>query len=112
MTPLGWLLAVTMTAGWMKLFSADPRLGFLSAAADFRAKLAADGGTPPAQVAVWQQQLMNSYINAAVTGVFLVLVVVVVVACARVWWQLLAGRRAADLREEPYVPLAGSPAVR
>ena len=111
-TPLGWLLAVTMTAGWMKLFSADPRLGFLSAAADFRAKLAADGGTPPAQVAVWQQQLMNSYINAAVTGVFLVLVVVVVVACARVWWQLLAGRRAADLREEPYVPLAGSPAVR
>ena len=112
LAPLAWLLAVTMTAGCMKLFSADPRLGFLSAAADLRGKLAADGGTPLAQVTAWQQQLMNSYINAAVTGAFLVLVVVVVVSCARVWWQLLAGQRAADLREEPYVPLAGHPAVR
>ena len=101
--PLAWLLAVTMTAGGMKIFSADPRLGFLTAAADLKKKLAADGGAPLAQVTAWQHQLVNNYINAAVTGAFLVLVAIVVLTCARVWWQLLAGKRAADLHEEPYV---------
>ena len=104
--PLAWLLAVTMTAGWMKIFSSDPRLGFLAAAADLQKKLAADGGTPLAQITAWQHQLFNNYVNAAVTGAFLVLVAVVFLTCARVWWQLLAGKRAADLHEEPYVAVA------
>jgi len=104
--PLAWLLSVTMTAGFMKIFSADPRLGFLTAAADLRRKLAADGGSPLAQTTLWQHQLFNNYINAAVTGIFLVLVATVVLTCARVWWQLLVGRRAPDLHEEPYVPVA------
>jgi carbon starvation protein len=85
--PLAWLLAVTGTAGWMKIFSADPRLGFLSAAAAAQ--------TP--------RLAFNAHVDAAVTAVFLVLTVVVVLANARVWWQLLAGRRLPDLREEPFV---------
>ncbi len=99
--PLLWLLAVTMTAGWMKIFSADPRLGFLSAARDFSAKI--DAGGTPAQLKQWGQLLFNNQVNAFVTGTFLVLVALVVVTCVRVWWQLLTGRRAPDLREEPYV---------
>jgi len=102
--PLAWLLAVTMTAGWMKIFSADPRLGFLTAADGLQKKISAGG--PAAQLTAWQHQLFNNEVNAAVTGIFLVLVAVVVLTCARVWWQLLAGRRAPDLREEPYVPVA------
>ena len=37
------------------------------------------------------------------TATFLVLVAIVVLASMRVWWQLLAGKRALELREEPYV---------
>ncbi len=85
--PLAWLLAVTLTAGWMKIFSQDPRLGFLAAAAS----------------AASPRQALNARVDAAVTAVFLALVAVVVLANARVWWQLLAGRRAPDLREEPFV---------
>jgi len=42
----------------------------------------------------------------------MVLVLIVVAASARVWWQLLAGRRPADLHEEPYVALAATEAAK
>ncbi|MFA5264113.1 MAG: carbon starvation CstA family protein [Opitutaceae bacterium] len=99
--PLAWLLSVTMSAGWMKIFSDDPRIGFLRAAHDLRDKLAAGGAAQ--QVAQWERLLINNYVNAAVTGLFLVLVALIVIANARVWWLLLSGRRELDLREAPYV---------
>src|SRR5882757_3287127 len=109
LAPLLWLLVVTMTAGSMLIFSANPRLGFLAQAAGFAAKLPA---AAPAEAATLARQIFNAQVNAAVTGVFLVFVVLVVLACARVWWLLLAGRRAADLHEEPYVPLLGVPSAK
>ena len=103
--PLAWLLAVTLTAGLMLVFSANPRLGFLAQAASLAEKLPA---AAPAEAVTLGRQIFNAQVNAAVTGVFLVFVVLVVVACARGWVQLLSGRRAADLHEEPYVSLAGA----
>jgi carbon starvation protein len=107
--PLAWLLSVTMSAGWMKIFSADPRLGFLSQAAVLGRQIAA-GGTA-AELDKWHRLVFSNEVNAVVTGTFLVLVALVVLASARVWVQLLTGRRAPDLREEPYVLLqpAGHP---
>ena len=101
--PLVWLLAVTMTAGWMKIFSADPRLGFLSQAAVLEGRIV--GGGTSAQVAGWHQLAFSNRVDAIVTGIFLVLVALVVLAAVRSWIELLAGLRAADLREEPYVAL-------
>jgi carbon starvation protein len=103
--PLAWLLAVTMTAGWMKIFSASP-IGFLAIARGWKARILAGGS--PAEVAVWERLVRNNYIDAGVTGIFLTLVLTVVVASGFSWWQLLAGRREANLREAPYVPLTGA----
>jgi carbon starvation protein len=102
--PLVWLLAVTMTAGWMKIFSDDPRLGFLRMASDLKAKIS--GGGTGQLLAVWHQQLINNYINAAVTGAFMALVLLVVVVCVHEWWLLLSRRTAAVLHEEPYVAVS------
>jgi len=107
--PLAWLLAVTMTAGWMKIFSPAP-IGFLAIARGLEARIAAGG--PPSELATWKSQVLNNYIDVAVTGAFMVLVLIVVAASARVWWQLLAGRRPADLHEEPYVALAATEAAK
>ena len=98
--PLAWLLCVTMTAGLMKIFSPAP-VGFLAIARGLEAKIAA-GGTA-AELKAWSAQLFNNRVDAAVTAIFLVLVAIVVVAAVRIWWQLLSGKRVAQLHEEPYV---------
>ena len=102
LAPLAWLFTVTMTAGWMKIFSPAP-LGFLAIARGLEQQIAFGGSR--AEVVAWRAQVFNNRVDAAVTGAFLVLVAIVVAANARVWWQLLAGKRAAELHEEPYVPV-------
>jgi carbon starvation protein len=106
LAPFAWLLAVTMTAGWMKIFSADPRVGFLSAAAGLRRQLAAGGSVE--EMSRWEHLLMNQYVNTAVTGTFLVLVLLVVVVSVREWWRLLSGRRATVMHEAPYVTVSAA----
>ena len=101
--PLTWLLAVTMTAGIMKIFSPAP-LGFLAIARDLENKIA--GGGTADQLKMWSAQLFNNRVDATVTAIFLLLVATVVLANAHAWWQLLAGKRPADLREDPYVAVA------
>ena len=83
-------------------------LDYLAIARGLETKLSA-GGTP-AEVTMWSAQLFNNRVDAAVTGVFLVLVTIVVLANARTWYQLISGKSPAALREEPYVAVASESA--
>jgi carbon starvation protein len=86
--PLCWLLSVTMTAGSQKIWHPDPRIGFLAQAERLAGQLAA-GAIPPEKVAETQILIFNNRLDAAVTGLFMVLVAIVVLDAARVWWTTL-----------------------
>jgi carbon starvation protein len=101
--PLTWLATVTFTAGWEKITSADPKLGFLSHAGVVAAKLAS-GGLPAgvANAADGRRLIVNDYIDAAVAAFFLVSVVVIVAASAHEWFSVLSGRKIARTTETPF----------
>jgi carbon starvation protein len=89
LAPLGWLLAVTLTAGYQKIFSAEVRIGFLAHAADLSARFAS-GQVPPAEVTQTHALIFNDRLDAAVTGLFMVLVVLIVVDSMREWYRVLS----------------------
>jgi carbon starvation protein len=96
--PLAWLLSVTMTAGWQKIWHPHPRIGFLAQARELGAKLAS-GAIPPEKVTETQVLIFNARLDAAVTALFMALVAVVVLDAARVWWRALRPPRPAPAAE-------------
>jgi len=91
--PLAWLLSVTMTAGWLKLFSPDRRIGFL-AQARYVADQVASGAVASERLRESQTVIFNNRLDAAVTALFMLLVMIVVLDAARVWWRSLRGGEA------------------
>ncbi len=106
LAPTTWLVAVTMTASFQKMFHSDPRIGFYAHGQELALQLAdglAAGTLGAAQAHELSRLIFNDYVNFTVTGVLATLVVVVVASSAREWYRLLSGRRASDLQESPYV---------
>jgi carbon starvation protein len=97
--PLAWLLSVTMTAGWLKIFSPDRRIGFLAQAEHLAGQLAA-GTVASEKVRETQSVIANNRLDAAVTGLFMALVLIIVLDAARVWWKTLRGGPALAPRAE------------
>ena len=91
--PLVWLTAATLTAGWQKVFSADPALGFLS-----HARSLAGSGDPAAA-----RLIFNDRLDAALALFFMAIVCVVILASAREWLLVATRRKAAQINEAPYV---------
>ncbi len=92
--PLAWLIVVTMTAGWQKVFSADPKLGFLAHAASLMGSTNPDAG----------RLIFNDRLNAVVALFFMAVVAMLVFTSAREWWLVLSRRKPALVHEAPFVP--------
>jgi carbon starvation protein len=100
--PLGWLIVVTFSAGFEKIFSNEPRIGFLSHAAALQAALGA-GKIAATKVAETQAVIVNERLDAAVCAAFLLLVAIIFLDSLRVWYGLLRGTRPAHSSEAPFV---------
>ena len=100
--PLAWVLVVTLTAGWQKVFATDPRLGFLSHAARTAEQVAA-GSLEAARGA---RLIFNDRLDAVVALTFMIVTVLVVATSAREWVLVLLRRRPAIASESPFVETA------
>ena len=100
--PLTWLLTVTYTAAWQKIFSDAPRVGFLAQADQLQQMI--DGGKVAAgKIGETQTIIFNAKLDAVLCAIFLVLVTVIIVDSIRVWTGILRGTRAAKTNETPFV---------
>ncbi|MYN41962.1 carbon starvation protein A [Duganella sp. FT109W] len=82
--PTIWLLLCTLTAGWQKIFAANPKVGFLAHAAKYQAAL--DEGkilAPAKSIAQMQQVIFNDYLDASLAGFFVLVVLSVLIFGAR-----------------------------
>jgi len=100
--PLAWLLVVTFAGGWEKIFSPDPRIGFLAQAGQLSAAIAA-GRIPAARIAETRTLIFNAQLDAAVCAAFVAMVALIFVDSVRVWIGVLRGTREARVEEAPFV---------
>ncbi|MDQ6705530.1 MAG: carbon starvation protein A, partial [Acidobacteriota bacterium] len=100
--PLAWLVTVTFTAAWQKIFSLAPRIGFLAQAAQMEAAMRA-GKIAGGVVTDTQTLIFNARLDAVICGAFLVLVAVILIDSFRVWFGILRGSRERIVRESPFV---------
>ena len=106
--PLTWLAIVTTSAAWQKIASPDVHIGFMAAAADLAAKLAA-GTLSAERAAVAPQLIFNQRLDAALTLLFTAILWLVILDMGRVAVRRLRGLPVRSSSESPYQPsqLAG-----
>jgi carbon starvation protein len=94
LTPLAWLVAVTFSASYYKIFDPNPRIGFLAHAR----QLAAGGAT-----AATSRLIFNDRLDAAVTGILIIMIAMILIESIADWVRILSGRKQAAIRETPFV---------
>ncbi len=100
-----------MTAGWQKIFDADPKVSFLAHAARYNAAIAEGKVLAPAKsLQEMSRVVMNDYINASLCGIFMFVVISVVVFGIRSVMRARASSQPTD-KETPYQPMPAAPAA-
>jgi len=99
LAPLLFMCAVTFSAGYMKVFSTDPKLGFLSGAQS----LVVQASNDPARVDELLRQAWVWQFDAIVAGLFMLFVFLIVIGSAAQWWHLIRGTKPVVLRESEFV---------
>src|SRR5256886_11742127 len=103
LVPLCFMCAVTFSAGYLTVFSPDPRLGFLSGARSLLREASGLAAPPNAselarQAGVWRFDVT--------VGLFLLVpVLAIVLGSGRQWWQLIRRTRRVVLHESEFVPI-------
>jgi carbon starvation protein len=101
--PTAWLVVCTLTTGWLKLFDADVRIGFLAHARKFGDAIATGEVLAPAKsLEEMARVVRNDHIDAALTVLLMALVVALVALGTK---AALKAWRHGDVstRETPYV---------
>ena len=91
LAPLVWLVGVTFTASWHKIFDPDPRIGFLAQAQ----QIAAAGGNA--------RLVFNNRLDAVVSAILVVMVSLLLIESMRQWMAALSGRKPSSTTETPFV---------
>src|SRR5277367_3946416 len=102
LAPMVWLVAITMTASYQKIFAANPRIGFLAQGKVLAAQISS-GAIPAEKIAVTQRLIFNNRLDAAVTATLAVMILVLLVEAIGEWIAILSGRTPAVLHESRYV---------
>ena len=100
--PMAWLVVITMTASYQKIFSANARIGFLAQANALTLQITA-GKIAAAKIAETQRNIFNLRLDAVVTAVLAAMILVLLVEALIQWYSILAHTREPVLRETPYV---------
>ncbi len=102
LVPAVWLLICTTTAGLIKLFDANPAVGFLALANKYSDAMAAGQVIAPAKdMAQMQHVVFNAYTNSVLTVLFLFVVLSILFYAIKVARQALGKAERSD-RESPY----------
>jgi carbon starvation protein len=98
--PLSWLILVTTTAGYQKIFHEKSSIGFLAAAEKYQKALLEGLLISPAKTMEEMGRIVwNNRLDALLAGFFSILIVIILIDALRVWYKEIC-KKDRNIRED------------